>query len=442
MGAACCVAAKDRTVTSRSGSEVIQRNVRYSPSWSFRWDNRRRVAGEEMSLNSLSDGVNRNDGFDIKSRTTVGSAYVSEEGSPLDSFRSYTWQKSPIREGDTGFLCVPPSDPRNPRGSTEVKEFTSNSDPSPTKMSPSTRSVSSLQTSPVSYQHHFLPASSTPSRRPRHSPGHQLLRQVSDNRILGLRSPSFSISEEGSTFGLPAWSNETIGGSQGGSSDNWFIPGFPELMAASRSDRWSFNSESLGITRSKLTRSSGRSFSSSSGDVTTCGVCSRLITEKSSWARQSIIGMNEVAVVAVLVCGHVYHVECLENMTPPEINKYDPACPVCTLGEKQTLKLSEKALRSEISLVHLKTKISKIIKQNVADSDLSGDSTLFNRQKSCGRSSSKTSASSSRKSKSATHFLKRHFSFGLKGTKSFSEGQTSRKRGFFWAKSSKQRASP
>lgn len=109
MGAACCVASKDRTITSRSGSEVIQRNVRYSPSWSFRWDNRRRVAGEEMSLNSLSDGVNRNDGFDIKSRTTVGSAYVSEEGSPLDSFRSYTWQKSPIREGETGLLCVPPS---------------------------------------------------------------------------------------------------------------------------------------------------------------------------------------------------------------------------------------------------------------------------------------------------------------------------------------------
>lgn len=440
MGAACCVAAKDRTITSRSGSEGIQRNVRYSPSWSFRWDNRRRVAGEEMSLNSLSDGVNRNDGFDIKSRTTVGSAYVSEEGSPLDSFRSYAWQKSPIREGDTGLLCVPQSDPPNFRDSTEVKESTAISDPSPTKMSPSTRSVSSLQTSPLSYKHHF-PASSTPSRHPRRSPGHQLLRQVSDNRIPGLRSPSFSISEEGSTFGLPAWSNETIGGSQGGSSDNWFIPGFPELMATSRSDRWSFNSESLGITRSKLTRSSGRSFSSSCADVTTCGVCSRLITEKSSWARQSIIGINEVAVVAVLVCGHAYHVECLENMTPPEISKYDPACPVCTLGEKQTLKLSEKALRSEISLVHLKTKISKIIKKKVADSDISGDPTLFNRQKSCGLSSSKTSTSS-RKSTSATHFLKRHFSFGLKRTKTFSEGHSSGKRGFFWEKSSRQRASP
>lgn len=309
-------------------------------------------------------------------------------------------------------------------------------------MSPSTHSVSSLQTSPLSYQHHFLPASSTPSRRPRRSPGHQLLRQVSDNRILGLRSPSFSISEEGSTFGLPAWSNETIGGSQGGSSDSWFIPGFPELMAASRSDRWSFNSESLGISRSKLTRSSGRSFSSSTGDVTTCGICSRLITEKSSWARQSIIGINEVAVVAVLVCGHVYHVECLENLTPPEISKYDPACPVCTLGEKQTLKLSEKALRSEISLIHLKTKISKIIKKKVTDSDLSGDPSLFNSQKSCGLSSSKTSASSSMKSTAATHFLKRHFSFGSKGTKTFSEGHSSRKRGFFWSKSSKQRASP
>lgn len=306
-------------------------------------------------------------------------------------------------------------------------------------MSPSTLSVSSLQTSPLSYQHHFLPASSTPSRHPHRSPRHQLLRQVSHNRIPGQRPPSFSISEEGSTFGPAAWSNETIGGSQGGSSDNWFVPGFPELIAASRSDRWSVNTESLGITRSKLTKSSGQSFSSSSADVTTCGVCSRLITEKSSWARHSNIGMNEVA---VLVCGHAYHFECLENMTPPEISKYDPVCPVCTLGEKQTLKLSEKASRSEISLVHLKTKISKIIKKKVADSDLSDNPTLFNHQQSCKLRNFKTSAYSRIKSTSATHFLKRHFSFGLKGTKSFSECHSSQKRAFFWTKSSKQRVSP
>lgn len=89
MGSACCVAAKDRTITDRSGSEVMPRNERYSPSWSFRWDNRGRVAGEEES--------SINDRLDNKSHTTVETTYATE-GSPLDSSRSFTWQKPSVSE--------------------------------------------------------------------------------------------------------------------------------------------------------------------------------------------------------------------------------------------------------------------------------------------------------------------------------------------------------
>lgn len=88
MGSACCVAARDRTITDRSSNDVISRNDRYSPSWSFRWDNRGRVAGEESSVN---------DRLDSKSHTTVETAYATE-GSPLESSRSLTWQKSPLSE--------------------------------------------------------------------------------------------------------------------------------------------------------------------------------------------------------------------------------------------------------------------------------------------------------------------------------------------------------
>lgn len=109
MGSACCVAAKDRTITNGSSREIVQRNVRNSPSWSFRWDNRRRVAGEETSLTWSSDGISRNDGLDFKSRTTVGSAYASEEGSPINSSQNLMWQKSPVAEGNRGTLTIPPS---------------------------------------------------------------------------------------------------------------------------------------------------------------------------------------------------------------------------------------------------------------------------------------------------------------------------------------------
>lgn len=93
MGNACCVAARDKMVVpNTSAVENLQRNnVRYSPNWSFRWDNRGRVAGEEASVSWLSDGISRNDVSDVKSE----SAFVSSEESPLNNFQAQSWQKSP-----------------------------------------------------------------------------------------------------------------------------------------------------------------------------------------------------------------------------------------------------------------------------------------------------------------------------------------------------------
>ena len=91
MGNACCVAARDKMVLVVPPNETERR---HSPTWSFRWDNHnrgRRVAGEDSSLTWLSDGISRNDGSEIK----FGSAFVSSQGSPLDSFRTQPLHKSP-----------------------------------------------------------------------------------------------------------------------------------------------------------------------------------------------------------------------------------------------------------------------------------------------------------------------------------------------------------
>ena len=293
-------------------------------------------------------------------------------------------------------------------------------------------STSSLFASPLSSQGQLPPASTTPSRWPRRSPGHQLLRQVSDSQIPGFKSPdSYSVSEERPV--LPSWSNESARGSRGGSSDGWSMHAFSGLMASSNRDRWSFDSESFGFNREKLTRSSSRISTSPSVDLQTCGVCSKLLTEKSSWSGQKIIANNELSVVAVLTCGHVYHAECLETMTS-EINKYDPACPVCTFGEKQTLKLSEKALKAEMDF---KAR-NKRSRNRVVDSDLDGDSFVLERLKSSQGKGPKMSSSSSMRSSLGKPFLRRHFSFGSKGSKTLSENQSTRKKGFFWVKSSKE----
>ncbi|KAI3815144.1 hypothetical protein L1987_14800 [Smallanthus sonchifolius] len=348
MGSACCVAARDRTITNGSSRDGMPRNIRYSPSWSVRRDNRRRVAGEEASITWFSDDLGTNDRLDNKSQTTAGTAYASEEGSPLGSFQNLTSQKSSPSEGYT----VPQSNQSVSQITSEVKgssETQLASEPSPKMMSSSTRSVSSFSPSPLSSSRlHILPTSRWRNR----SPGHHLLRQVSDSRIPAMKSPTLSISEEGgSPFMLCGWSNESTRGSHVGSSDDWSVPAFNNLMATSHSHRelWSFDRES----------------SSPSIDAQTCGICSMLLTEKSSWGTHKIIPTNELSVVAILTCGHVYHSECLESMTS-EINKYDPACPVCTFGEKKVIKLSEKALKADLES---KARINKKSRSRVVDGD-------------------------------------------------------------------------
>ncbi|GMY06241.1 RING/U-box superfamily [Fagus crenata] len=234
------------------------------------------------------------------------------------------------------------------------------------------------------------------------SPGHQLLRQVSDSQIPGFKSPdSYSISEERPV--LPSWSNESARGSRGGSSDGWSMHAFSGLMATSNRERWSFDSDSFGFNRDKITRSSSRISTSPPVDLQTCGVCSKLLTEKSLWSSQKIIANNELSVVAVLTCGHIYHAECLENMTP-EINK------------------------------------NKRSRNRVVDSDLDGDSFVLDRLKSSGHQGKgpKMASSSSMKSSLGKPFLRQHFSFGSKGSKTLSENHSTRKKGFFWVKSSKE----
>ncbi|KAG8364343.1 hypothetical protein BUALT_Bualt19G0119000 [Buddleja alternifolia] len=414
MGAACCVAAKDRTIVSRPHGETLQRHVRHSPTWSFRWDNRGRVAGEETSTNWLRDGGYGNDQVDAKSGSTVEAVFASEGGSPIDSLRSFSWQKSPVSRvnAEQAISC----------NVLEVKGPTESpcvSHPSPVKLSPSAPSVSSVSASSSSSKSQQLPPKSTPPRWPHRSPVHQL--KISDSPIPDYKSPTFSISEK---------AYELTDDSNGGSSGSWSIPIFSELVTTQR-ERWSVDSENSNFSRDKITRfSSGRNSRSPSIDLQTCGVCTKLLSERSlwGWSSQKIISTNEIAVVSVLTCGHVYHSECLEYMTP-ETDKFDPICPVCTYGEKRAVKMSEKALKAEMDL-----KGRKRFRKRVVDNN----DIVLDHHKSSGTEGrgSNMSSSSSMKSSLGKPFLKR-LSFGSKTSKSLCEIQSTRKKGLFWAKSSK-----
>ncbi|WCJ40938.1 RING/U-box superfamily protein [Euphorbia peplus] len=432
MGGACCVAARDKNIVSGPSSDILHRNIRHSPSWSFRWDNRGRVAGEETSVTWFSDANNGNEGPNIK----YSPAPASGDDSPLDSFQRCTWPKSPSSEGTATFRRTPASDRSVSRNVSldssleQVKESTESpaiSDPSPMKLSLSLPSTSSVA-SPASSQNYLRPAHSTTPSWP-----HQSFGRFSDSRVSEIKSTNSLLVPEERPL-VPSWSNEPTRGSHGGSSDGWSMHAFSELMASSQREKWSSDNDSLRSFNHEKTRSSDRLSMSSSVDLQTCGVCSKLLTEKSLWSSQKLVMSNELSVVSVLICGHVYHAECLETLTP-EISKYDPCCPVCTMGEKQTRKLSQKAFKAELDL---KAK-NKRLRNRIVDSDLDVDSVVLDRMKSSTREGkgTKMASSSSMKSSSTKPFLKRHFSFGSKVGKSMAESNTTKKKGFFWTRSLK-----
>ncbi|VVB09678.1 unnamed protein product [Arabis nemorensis] len=425
MGNACCVAARDKMVVPNSSvTENLPRsNLRHSPSWSFRWDNRGRVAGEETSLSWLSDGISRNDGSEIKSE----SAFVSSDGSPLDSFRTHTFQKSPA--SDLSFPRNSSMDTVFEQKEHDLAESAAPSYPSPAQLSLSLASQpSSFSTSPLSSQSYLHPASSStvkPTQRP------CLSKQVSDGQTYGVNSLNRSSATE-ERQGTPL----RYDSSQSGPSESWSLQAFSDMMSSSRGEEpLSYDNECFGLHRDKIDRRGNRM---SNHQQLTCGACSRPLSERSLWSSQKIFMTNELSVSAILACGHVYHGECLEQMTL-EVDKFDPSCPICTLGEKKTAKLSEKALKLEMDL---KARHNKRLRNRVLDSDFDCDEFVMfdhsHRATAAAGKSPKLSSSSSAKSHSAKPFLARHFSFGSRSnSKSTKENLPVKKKGFFWTKSSK-----
>ncbi|XP_023516461.1 uncharacterized protein LOC111780320 isoform X1 [Cucurbita pepo subsp. pepo] len=65
----------------------------------------------------------------------------------------------------------------------------------------------------------------------------------------------------------------------------------------------------------------------SHGRKIVCGICQKLMRRKLCFLGNTL-SSSELPVAAVLVCGHVYHADCLENGSNIE-DRSDPRCPLC-----------------------------------------------------------------------------------------------------------------
>jgi hypothetical protein len=110
MGAACCVAARDNDFPTGTGCRALHGNAGCSPTLSFRWDNRRRVAGEiEDSSYQMSRGVSRDVSVEMKGTFGSDRGNLSDGLSPLESFGTPISLKSPVHEGMGVNLTTQPS---------------------------------------------------------------------------------------------------------------------------------------------------------------------------------------------------------------------------------------------------------------------------------------------------------------------------------------------
>lgn len=109
---------------------------------------------------------------------------------------------------------------------------------------------------------------------------------------------------------------------------------YDELMSAKSASKCNSDSghdteskpqkpESVGVAPSLLATNA------TSSNVTKqfCGLCQKPLRKK-HYMLDSNIPSYEPSVVAVLVCGHLYHADCLEERTHHD-NATDPPCPIC-----------------------------------------------------------------------------------------------------------------
>ncbi|WOL12514.1 hypothetical protein Cni_G21281 [Canna indica] len=397
MGANCCTAANNKPLQDAALSTY--KNIKQSPSWTFRRRNKTHI--EDTVDNPAQDSHNNSGNANIESklRATIKCQLMDEGGS---------------NESDSTLECKVSSKPSCSGGSSASRKL--NSVPS---------NSSFFKGDPSSSRSYTSQPDHSPSIKAHNSPGYQVLDEISDSRIPFLNLSNEDRSPKARHSLVPSFcsNNLSIGGSRDRSFDGQTTNTFLELTSSQR-ERWSFDRENLTSIKCKVGKLIPQQPEPVSPGQQKCKICSKLLKKRSPWSSQKIVSTNELCVVSVLFCGHVYHAECLEKLTP-EINKFDPSCPVCTNGEKSITRLlgkTESRARGNISRVVM------------ADTDDLDGGIISESQKRAGKVH-RMGASSSMKSSFSKSFLRRNFSIALRPSRSVnSVNESTMKKIFFWSR--------
>ncbi|KAG8045990.1 hypothetical protein GUJ93_ZPchr0008g11548 [Zizania palustris] len=428
MGANCCIAAKERSQPHLASAEVSAYRIRHSPSWSFRWDNRTHI--EDIMENTML--FSNHSSGNIQQELNSGSIAPTEgrlhEDSRSDLFHRVKWQKSDNKMESSKFLKadsqVQSTESNSPTEVGSLRSLDRVTVASDTNISESLPSTPPQLPSadPSSPRSRSLLMYSNSMKKARRSPGHQLYRPILESKVHSFKSCNESCSAEGSISMTSASTNDLLaggshgesliaGGSRVESSDGWSTRRFSELIASSQKERWSVDSDRFGFATNDRTRSNASHSTSLTPDKEVCKICSKQLKERSAW------NAHELAIVAVLFCGHAYHANCLDGITA-ESEKYDPPCPVCTHGEKCFTKL----VGQQVS--RIKNKISNDV---LTGTDMDW---ISNHQRKSLREP-RLGTISSMKDPFNNPSLRRHFSVGCRPPRSVLRSASTGKKGFW-----------
>ncbi|KAJ4972860.1 hypothetical protein NE237_006034 [Protea cynaroides] len=135
----------------------------------------------------------------------------------------------------------------------------------------------------------------------------------------------------------------------------WSASGVPDFDATTlqrEALRWSSASSSIDFADVSEQLDSEKIASSCNlTESFRCGLCDRLLSQKSPWSSRRIVRSGDMPVTGVLSCCHVFHADCLEK-TIPKTQKLDPPCPLCVRSEEiMTEKLAFSSLRNGLPRV-------------------------------------------------------------------------------------------
>ncbi|XP_020583054.1 uncharacterized protein LOC110026455 [Phalaenopsis equestris] len=322
-------------------------NSSFSPPSSRRWDCRDQPDGlsQEIpaaplygsSLSSHSKGsrsVMSGDQYG-NHHHSVSDGALSYFESPSNNLQASRWTP-PVQRYDLGEFSTPTRGARidstaSPQSSD--RQFTARVSPtSHSLFSPSPLTESSRWGASSSKHPTFLPSRNFPGRRSFMStPVYPLVfhNPVSDGESSGITGASSShrMLPSDHSRNSPPWPETTL------NPDLKFHKALSDLQKVGVSPDTDSNSRREGIRWSNGS-SNDFAFDGHAVDIAEdinvekCGLCYRLLQQKSPWSLHEIIRNIDLPIAGVLPCGHVFHAECLEETTPKSLVQ-EPPCPLC-----------------------------------------------------------------------------------------------------------------